>query len=160
MPFISTLADNFDGVGVQINRIYRNQNTYTFTFEVANSGTWSIQMNPPSDKKLKKNIKDTEVKALEIINSIRFAQFDWKEKEYKKIGFSNFDKHEDFGVIADELEKINPRFVTENEQSDGTTLKTINKQELIYYNSKGLQEVYTILQKQQEEIEELKERIK
>lgn len=140
VPVISTLADHFDGVGVEVQRIFRNQDTYTFTFAVANSGTWSIQMSPPSDKRLKDNIRDTTIKGLDVINEIQFRQFDWND-EYKKLGFVNFDKHEDFGVVADELEKISKKFVTENKQEDGKVIKTVNREELIYYNSKSIQEL-------------------
>ena len=140
VPVISTLADNFDGVGVEVQRIFRNQDTYTFTFAVANSGTWSIQMSPPSDKRLKDNIKNTDIKGLDVINQIQFRQFDWND-EYKKLGFVNFERHEDFGVVADELEKINQKFVTENKQEDGQTIKTVNREELIYYNAKSVQEL-------------------
>lgn len=140
VPVISTLADNFDGIGVEVQRIFRNQDTYTFTFAIANSGTWSIQMSPPSDKKLKDNIEDTNVKGLDVVNQIQFRQFDWND-EYKKLGFVNFERHEDFGIVADELEKINQKFVTENKQEDGEIIKTVNREELIYYNSKSIQEL-------------------
>ncbi len=140
VPVISTLADNFDGVGVEVQRIFRNQDTYTFTFAVANSGTWSIQMSPPSDRRLKDCIADTRVRALDVINRIQFREFDWND-EYKKLGFVNFERHVDFGVVADELEEIDARFVTENRQEDGRMIKTVNREELIYYNAKAIQEL-------------------
>ncbi len=140
VPVISTLADHFDGVGVEVERIFRNQDTYTFTFAVANSGTWSIQMSPPSDKKLKDNIEETDVQALDVVNRIQFRQFDWNDA-YKKLGFVNFERHVDFGVVADELEEIDERFVTENRQEDGSIIKTVNREELIYYNAKAIQEL-------------------
>ena len=112
-------------------------------------------MSPPSDKKLKENIKDTDINALDIINQIQFRQFDWNDS-YKKLGFSKYEKHVDFGVVADELGKINSDFVLNTQQNDGTILKTVNRDELIYYNSKSIQEIFIKLIELKNELEEMK----
>ncbi|MCI8654491.1 MAG: tail fiber domain-containing protein [Clostridia bacterium] len=67
-----------------------------------------------SDKRLKKNIKDTEIKsALELINKIRHKSFDWKKNnEHKKIGY-----------IAQELEEIEPQFIHKVEQGENAEYK-------------------------------------
>lgn len=58
-----------------------------------------------SDQRLKKNIQKLEP-SLANINRIRSVRFDWK---------SNNPKHTDIGLIAQELERIYPEFVTEGE---------------------------------------------
>ena len=97
-----------------------------------------------SDVRLKKNIEDTKITALPVINAIKVRQFDWKENnEHKSIGF-----------VADELEELNPELVFGGGyEKDGTLIaKGIDTLELIAYLTKAIQE-------QQTEIESLKAQI-
>ena len=58
------------------------------------SGTLQISS---SDIRLKDNVKDSNINALEFINKIKIRQFDWKESG---------KGHQDIGFIADELEEL------------------------------------------------------
>lgn len=99
-----------------------------------------------SDEKLKKNIKDTEVNAIETIKKINHKQFDWKET----------GKHQDIGYIAQEMEKINENFVHHNifKDKDNNDVEDwqINILSVLATATKAIQE-------QQEQIEELQKQI-
>ena len=95
-----------------------------------------------SDKKYKKNIKNSKVNALDVMNKIKHRQFDWKD----------IDKHEDIGYIATELKKIDENFVIEIKQNDGTSTFQINQNTIISYLTKSVQEL-------SEKNEELEKRI-
>lgn len=100
--------------------------------------------NISSDRRIKDNIKDCEVKALDIINKIQHKQFDKKDD----------GKHYDIGYIAQDMEEIDPNFVIKREKTD--TLEEryyINELPIIATLSKAIQE-------QQQQIEELKLKIK
>lgn len=160
MPLIQTLPEAHSGnQGTETSRIYRIAGQTIFALDVTNSGTWTIPANIPSDKKLKENIEHTSMKALEVINKIQFRQFDWKREEYQKLGFLDFATHEDFGVVADELEKVNSRFVVHTKQQSGDVLKTVNREELIYYNSKAIQELCEEKENLRRELEEQRKQI-
>ncbi len=80
----------------------------------------------PSDERLKNNITDSTVDALQAISAMKLRAFDWIES----------DGHEDIGLIAQELEKIAPNLVTEN---DG--IKHINPTRLLWYCVKAIQQL-------------------
>lgn len=96
--------------------------------------------NISSDRRIKENIKDSEIKALDIIKKIQHKQFDKKTDK----------KHYDIGYIAQEMEKIDSNFVSIRPKTDKTDeMYYINELPIIATLSKAIQE-------QQEEIEELK----
>lgn len=100
--------------------------------------------NISSDRRIKENIKDSEVRALDIIKKIHHRQF------YKKTD----DKHYDIGYIAQELEEIDPNFVL-------ISPKTARNDEMYYVNELPI--IATLskaIQEQQEEIEKMQETIK
>lgn len=89
-----------------------------------------------SDGRLKKNIAETQVKALDVINKIFHRQFDWKKSGV----------HEDIGYIAQELEKIKADFVIKVPQIDeeGNVIDEvyqINEKKIIPHLSKAIQEL-------------------
>lgn len=92
----------------------------------------------PSDEKIKKNIEDTKTIALDTIKKLKFKQWDWKKD----------DTHENFGLVADDVEQIIPNAVFTLE--DGT--KVITPNSFVYYNTKAIQEL-------EEENRKLKEKI-
>lgn len=61
---------------------------------------WGVSMWL-SDKRLKTNIQPIRSDALSAINQLKVRQFDWRAD----------GKHEDFGLIAQEVEKILPNAV-------------------------------------------------
>lgn len=96
-----------------------------------------------SDERLKKDIKDTKIKALDIIKQMIHRSFKWKRN----------NGIEEIGYIAQELEKIKKNFVIKIPQKDGSETYQINETKIIPYITKSIQE-------QQGEIEELKQKDK
>lgn len=89
-----------------------------------------------SDGRLKRDIAETEVKALDIINRIKHRQYRWKKSGV----------HEEVGYIAQELEGVKENFVIKVPQLDdmGEVLDEvyqINETKIIPYLSKSIQEL-------------------
>ena len=97
-----------------------------------------------SDRKLKKNIKDTPY-GLDDVLKMRAVEFDWKEKR---------NGVHDIGVIAQEIEKIIPEVVQEVEtlKTDGDTHKVVDYGKLTSVLIKAIQE-------QQDQIDDLKTKL-
>lgn len=97
--------------------------------------------NISSDRRIKDNIQDSTIKALDIIKQIKHKQFDKKDD----------GKHYNIGYIAQEMEEIDPNFVfirPATEQSEERYY--INELPIIATLSKAIQE-------QQEQIEDLRQ---
>ena len=103
-----------------------------------------------SDKNMKTNIKNTEINALDVIKKIKFKQFDWKETE----------QHEVIGVIAQEVEKIDKNLVSNVTTPKGEQSKVFNQGKMTTYNSKAIQELSEVVDKQQKTIDLLMKKIK
>jgi hypothetical protein len=76
-------------------------------------GTWTVKgdviaYGSPSDKRLKENIKPIE-SALDKVSKLQGVTFDWKESD------SILDIKEDIGFIAQDVQKVIPELVRENE---------------------------------------------
>lgn len=93
-------------------------------------GTYGISVWQ-SDKSLKENILNSNSSALNVINSIKHREFDWKGS----------NKHTYCGYIAQELKKINEDFVLGIKQEDGNTKYQIDQATIIPYLSKSIQEL-------------------
>ena len=90
-----------------------------------------------SDIRLKTNIKDTEADGLTAINKIRLKQFDWiKRTEHERT-------HNPIGMIADEIEEIDPCLVSGGGYCDNgdPNYKYINTLQLTSYLVKAVQEL-------------------
>jgi len=96
-----------------------------------------------SDIKLKKNVEDLNYGLKDVLN-IRPVSFDWKEKRNGK---------HDIGFIAQEIEKIIPEVVSEVD-----TLNTEEKHKTVDY-AKLTSVLIKAVQEQQEQINELKEKL-
>lgn len=95
--------------------------------------------NISSDRKLKEDIEDSKVNALELIKRIKHRQF-----KMKKDG-----THYDVGYIAQELEKIDKNFVMIREKTENTDERYyINELPIIATITKAMQE-------QQQQIENI-----
>lgn len=106
-----------------------------------------------SDIRLKENIKESGVDALETVNRMKVRQFDWKEQ----MG----GWHQDIGFVADELEEIDPNLALgggydENGEMD---VKQINSPYLLNYAIKAIQELSTKVDEQEKRIKELERRL-
>jgi hypothetical protein len=99
-----------------------------------------------SDERLKKNIAPTQTTAREAIDAISFKQFDWNE-------YTDQDGvHVGLGVIAQQLQQINPKFV--NVMSDSTL--GVNEPELMTYALKAIQELSAELAAVKQELAQMK----
>lgn len=109
-------------------------------------GTQLTLYKESSDKRLKKNIKETTKKALDYIKQIKHFTYTWK----------NSDEKVDIGYIAQDLEKINKNFIRKRiyKKEDGKEDYDIqiNTTNLLALVTKSIQE-------QQDEIEALKKEI-
>ena len=106
---------------------------------------------PASDIRLKKNIKDSAVNALAVIDAIRIRQFDWKDKSRG---------HWDCGMVVDEMEKdVDPRMcIGGGEDEDGNiSYKSVDTFYLQGYEVKAIQELHAEVKSLKAEIAELKE---
>lgn len=81
-----------------------------------------------SDARLKKNIKATNVTALDLFSQIEMMQFDWIENE----------EHCDLGMIAQQLREVAPHLVDENATTGQLSIKTTK---FIPYLIKAIQEL-------------------
>lgn len=84
-----------------------------------------------SDEMLKDNIADTAEQALSQVNAIRHRSFTWKEGAIK----------EKLGYVAQELEKINARWVDHVPQPDGKDMVQPRIDRIVPYLSKAIQEL-------------------
>ena len=122
-----------------------------------------------SDKRLKYNIKESDKKALDIINKIKIYSYNMKTTK----------KHFDYGFIAQELEKIDKSYILKEEikgKEDkitdykyyvnvlpiiATLTKAIKEQEeQRQEDNKKRDEMLLLMQEQQKQIEELQKEIK
>ena len=84
-----------------------------------------------SDEMLKDNIADTAEQALPQVNAIRHRSFTWKEGSVK----------EKLGYVAQELERINARWVDHVPQPDGEDMVQPRIDRIVPYLSKAIQEL-------------------
>lgn len=106
-----------------------------------------------SDIRLKDNIKDSTITALETVNQMKVRQFDWKKE---RGGW-----HQNIGFVADELEEIDPNLALgggydENGEMD---VKQINSPYLLNYAIKAIQELSAKVDEQEKRIKELERRL-
>lgn len=102
---------------------------------------------PSSDIRLKKNVKDSAVNALNVLNKIRIREFDWKD-----------GRHQIIGMVADEIEKIDPMLsIGGGTDEDGNICyKSVDDFYLDGYLVKGIQELYQTIENLKHEIKALK----
>ena len=107
-----------------------------------------INIDSTSDVRLKENIKKSTVSALPIITNMLIREFDWKESKV----------HQPLGLIADEIEKFDPLLtIGGGYDADGSmNIKSIDRLLLTEYAIKAIQEQQDIINRQQKEIDKLK----
>lgn len=118
------------------------ENYYATDYVYTNTGV--------SDIRLKDNVKDSEINALEVVNKMKVRQFDWKKGGHQNIGF-----------VADELEEIDPNLALgggydENGEMD---VKQINTSYLLNYAIKAIQELSATVKEQSCKIRKLEEKL-
>ena len=92
------------GTGAATHGVFGNGNGGVGSIQTSGSST---SYNTSSDRRLKSNIQDAE-SASDKIDAIQVRQFDWKAD----------DIHQDYGLIAQELQPIEPIAVTGSADSD------------------------------------------
>lgn len=102
--------------------IYSNINMHNYFIN-------NVQITEASDARLKTNIQNAQVDALGLLSKIDMKEFDWIET----------GEHENIGMIAQQLQMIEPSLVHEDEKTGGLSIKT-NK--FIPYLIKAVQELY------------------
>ena len=143
VPTITTFDENHSGL-FPIFNIYHQDDYRGQYFNYSVPGKYfSVATKAISDVRFKKNIKQSKENALRKIDMIDFKSFDWKEKG---------KGHEKLGMVAQELEKIESKFVDLIKFEDGTERYTLNTDNLNIYSLKAIQELST-------ENKELKQRI-
>ena len=85
-----------------------------------------------SDIRLKTNICDTDINALDLLNKIDLKSFDWIEDS----------KHENIGMIAQQIQAVIPDLVHEDKE---TSKLSIDQIKLIPYIIKAIQELSSII---------------
>ena len=98
---------SFGGSG---NDIYYSYNGTAYSL-------WSVVNQHFSDRRLKENIVDCEHKALDYIHQFKFKEYDWKKQEDRPR-----QAHTNIGLIAQEVQAVDPTLVYEN----GDTLNLDN----------------------------------
>ena len=112
-----------------------------------------------SDLKFKHNINPLE-NALYNLEKINVKTYDFKKNKY-----INFSKEKQYGLIAQEIEEIFPELVSEKEitiekgpnSTEKISFKAINYDQLIPILIKSIQEQQKIINRLQEEINNLKD---
>lgn len=109
--------------------------------DMHDNSIYNAVIEEDSDERLKENIKDTEVNGLDIINSLKVRQFDWKSDHV----------HRDIGFIAQEVNEVNPNFM--GTKADG--YHTVKQVEMIPYLVKSVQELSNMVYEQKKIIKEM-----
>ena len=132
------LAYSIDGsAGIGFGEIWADGNVYA--------------SNISSDQRLKENIEESSINAIETIKKIQIRSFDWKDSK----------KHIDAGYIAQEMEEIDENFVLKRPilNKDGQVVDYkyyMNELPIMATLTKGFQEQQELIEQLQKEIRLLK----
>lgn len=94
------------------------------------SGSVKYWGDKASDRRLKENIAPTSINAIDIINKLDMVEFDFIENH----------KHEEVGLIAQEVEKIIPQAISRNPENEDDFLH-IDYTAFVPYLIKAIQEL-------------------
>ena len=111
-----------------------------YTYNGTAYGLWAIVKQSFSDRRLKENIVDCNHKALDYIQQFQFKEYDWKKQEDRPQ-----QAHTKIGLIAQEVQAVDPTLVYEN----GDTLNLDNLR-LTTMALKAIQELNQRLEKLEE----------
>ena len=142
MNFRNSETLNLSGVQVQYTTATPN-NTTSWFFQGRDGSDidWTVYSNgttsTSSDERLKNNITDTSINGMDILNSIKVRDWEWKQDNKSETGF-----------VSQELKEIYPRAVTgeedETEERDGKIVPKymgVSKEQLIPVLVKAYQEL-------------------
>ena len=104
-----------------------------------------------SDRRLKNNINPLSLNCIELINKIETVEFIWNEIDEIIESKRNTKDH---GFIAQDMEVLLPNIVNQFNK-----YKSIKYEKLTTYLVKGMQELYKIIQEQQNKISNLENQL-
>lgn len=139
-PFINHAQG---GTGLTTYYAFINANGAVGTIKTTGSST---QFNTSSDVRLKKNIVDAP-SAIASIQQIGIKSFDWKAD----------DLHQEYGVIAQELDAVAPEAVSHGATKD--EMWGVDYSKLVPRMIKAIQELKALVDAQATEIAELKAKV-
>lgn len=129
---------------------YENDGQSSYMVVVRDNGVRQGVSWWDSDEKLKKNITDTKINALDVIKKIKHREYDRTDTA----------EHNKLGYVAQELQKIDDGFVFGVKQSDDSEILNINPSKIIPYLTKAIQEQQDMIEKLQDEVQNLKKEVK
>ena len=99
----------------------------------ASASVEASAFNVGSDRKLKKNIRDTALQGIDLIDQMQVRDFEWKDNDVTVNG----------GLIAQELKEIYPDAVGKrnDDGEDGDTTMTISRESMVPLLIKAVQEL-------------------
>ncbi len=112
-------------------------NDIYYTYNGTAYGLWAIVKQSFSDSRLKENIVDCKHRALDYIQQFQFKEYDWKKQDDRPR-----QAHTKIGLIAQEVQTVDPTLVYEN----GDTLNLDNLR-LTTMALKAIQELNQRLEK-------------
>lgn len=119
-----------DSLKVKDNSIGPDDINFNTNLYMNNWPIFDTTIQTSSDERLKKEVKDSNVDALAIINALACKEFKWRQ-----------DGHfEELGFIAQQVKAVNPKFVGER-VIDGETFYTLDLMAIIPYLVKAVQEL-------------------
>lgn len=181
------ISESAQGIGTYGNGVTgaRGDGTVVGLYGLGPRGVWGVQsgggvfagdfdgnvdvsgaFTNPSDRKLKTIFKNTEL-ALPKILQLKPTYYKYKTEVYPLM---NLRKGNQLGFIAQELEAIFPRMVSEvdrpqmfdaegNQIAEKVTYKAVNYIDMIPVLTQGIQELNAALESQKEIIDSLKKEI-
>lgn len=120
---------NYFAVGKSASNVFNivnNNNAGVYMDSGSNSFTGT------SDERLKKNIEEIGDEINEKVKQLRPVTYQWKHQTHDK---------SQAGFIAQEVEKVLPELVKENDSVDGSTYKGVSSDDLIPYLVKYVQKL-------------------
>ena len=120
---------NYFAVGKSASNVFNivnNNNAGVYMDSGSNSFTGT------SDRRLKKNIEEIEEESNDKVKQLRPVTYQWKHQTHDK---------SQAGFIAQEVEKVLPELVKENDSIDGAKYKGVSSDDLIPYLVKYVQKL-------------------
>ena len=125
--------------------------TVSAQWGLSNYTTNTLYNDSASDIRLKENVSDCEINALDAVCKMPVCSFDWKETGV----------HQPLGLVADDIEKIDPLLALGGgENEDGSmNVKQIDRLLLTEYAIKAIQELSAVVKEQSRKIRKLEEKL-
>ncbi len=110
--------------------------------------------NVASDKRLKKDIEESDISAIDRIKKIKHKKFKWKKD----------NKKEEIGYIAQELEEIDPNYLRQNIDKDNNCnikndMYEVRILPILSTYTKAIQEQQQIIEKLVKRVEKLEREV-